>query len=764
MSGAPPGWVWLDSEVVANQYVELRLLVELSDYLDNSFLRISAVTNFVAYVNDELVGTGQFSDFPEQKTFSEFDVAGKLQPGENVLCILAHYCGVDTHSYLPGQPGIWFELAVGNDRFVSSDKCLMRLSSAYKQHGQTKISCQMGFVFEYDASRDDGWRTLEFIPGDDWRNAVKVCGLNTPVPRPLKQCVMQAPTPFDITAQGVLKREESEAGCTVAELMLTDYLSVRRGNKLFGLEQADRGPVSIPVEASAGADGFYLVIDMAREECGFITLELDTAAGTVVDVAVGEHLADLRVRASVDGKINYASRYITAGGRQSFSHCLNRYSGRYLQLHFTNISAPVTVIYAGLIPFEYPLNMAGRFSCPDSLSNRIYDVACRTLHLCIHEHYEDTPWREQALYANDSRNQALTGYYTFGEYDVPRVSFAMLAETFRQDGFQELCAPMKFDFSIPSFTLVWFMEVWDHLLYSGAVAASQKLLPAISSALEVYAANLVDDLLPCPQGIEYWQFYDWSYGLNGVETPPWKKDGLTGVRFDAPLNLYYINALRSAARIFEFCGDKVAAEKYQEQAKRTAVEVKHVFRDQETGLYRTFVGDLAIENHFAELTQSLAILTGVADQAEASLLQDRLICPENGMIATTLSQSLYKFEAILAGREQYAKEVFAGISRDWGSMLYAGATSFWETLQGQADFQYAGSLCHGWSAIPAYMFHRYILGVSPLEPGFTSFQASPMLSVMDSATGSIPTPYGPIAVSWSKFYVNFIKELLSAKT
>lgn len=35
----------------------------------------------------------------------------------------------------------------------------------------------------------------------------------------------------------------------------------------------------------------------------------------------------------------------------------------------------------------------------------------------MHEHYEDYPWREQALYAFDSRNQALYGYYAFGNYD-----------------------------------------------------------------------------------------------------------------------------------------------------------------------------------------------------------------------------------------------------------------------------------------------------------------------------------------------------------
>jgi hypothetical protein len=41
-------------------------------------------------------------------------------------------------------------------------------------------------------------------------------------------------------------------------------------------------------------------------------------------------------------------------------------------------------------------------------------------------------------------------------------------------------------------------------------------------------------------------------------------------------------------------------------------------------------------------------------------------------------------------------------------MLKEGATSFWETLLGAADFGGAGSLCHGWTAIPVYMFDQLL--------------------------------------------------------
>ena len=42
----------------------------------------------------------------------------------------------------------------------------------------------------------------------------------------------------------------------------------------------------------------------------------------------------------------------------------------------------------------------------------------------------------------------------------------------------------------------------------------------------------------------------------------------------------------------------------------------------------------------------------------------------------------------------------------WGGMLRNGATTFFETEKGASDFAYAGSLCHGWSAVPVYVYRK----------------------------------------------------------
>ena len=75
----------------------------------------------------------------------------------------------------------------------------------------------------------------------------------------------------------------------------------------------------------------------------------------------------------------------------------------------------------------------------------------------------------------------------------------------------------------------------------------------------------------------------------------------------------------------------------------------------------------------------------------------------------TLSHSIFKYEALLQDPEHYASLVFRTVAEDYGFMLRRGATSFWETVEGADAFSKAGSLCHGWSAVPAYLYLKYIV-------------------------------------------------------
>ena len=65
----------------------------------------------------------------------------------------------------------------------------------------------------------------------------------------------------------------------------------------------------------------------------------------------------------------------------------------------------------------------------------------------------------------------------------------------------------------------------------------------------------------------------------------------------------------------------------------------------------------------------------------------------------------FVYDALLLFGGKYREYILQEIRETYGNMLQAGATTFWETEKGEADFGGAGSLCHGWSAIPVYYLH-----------------------------------------------------------
>lgn len=748
-------WIWLPQEAEkVNQYVEFRHEFTLEE-IDNtcSKLYISVDTEYAVWLNGVFVNCGQYDDYPDKKVYDILSVGALLKPGKNVLSILAYYQGENSFQYIKGLPRLIYSIEVGQFHISSGNTTFSRESQGYKCGSVDKITSQLSFSYEYTAVSNDGWLLENYQMESDWKAAALVPTLNQLgrgcFERPIKKLNIKARVQTRIITQGVFIRVPGE-GKTIAQQMQTDFLSHKPQDKIFVDYTQSTLPshdgIHINTSKIGNGQGLYVVIDLGREEAGLFELSIDADKDTILDIAYGEHLDDLRVRSAIGGR-NFAARYICSQGPQEFTHYFKRIAGRYVQLHVSNIKEKFILYYAGVRPMEYPVEIKGDFHCPDHLFNKIHDISIRTLHLCMHEHYEDTPWREQALYGMDSRMQALCGYYCFGEYDFPISSFELLGNSLGDDGFIEICAPTEFFVTIPSFSMAWIMELGDYLLFSGKVEHLKALLPKVKKMLDSYLGDLDDDLMLTPDGKRYWNFYEWADGLDNCEALEGENYKGIGTRFDAPLNLFLCLALEAAQRIAEACGDLKAAKEYGVYAERIRKVFHKLFWDDKASCYKTYSGE-GCPNHYSELVQALAISSGACPEAVAPIVREKLAQEDNNLVKATLSYSLYKYQALMGEPLKYGKVVFDSIAKDWGYMLYNGATSFWETIKGADDFDNAGSLSHGWSATPIYFFYAYILGVKPLEPGFKTFKVEPAYGVLNTAEGKVPTPFGDINVSW----------------
>ena len=99
----------------------------------------------------------------------------------------------------------------------------------------------------------------------------------------------------------------------------------------------------------------------------------------------------------------------------------------------------------------------------------------------------------------------------------------------------------------------------------------------------------------------------------------------------------------------------------------------------------------------------MALLAGLGDdRVENALKHDSTLTP------ATLSTMGFVYDALLERNANNKEFILNDIRLKYKSMLDQGATTFWETLEGQAAFDNAGSLCHGWSALPVYYYHRLL--------------------------------------------------------
>ena len=736
-------WIW-PSELgrPVNTYLEFRHVLNIVETPDeHTKLLLAADTAYVVAVNGTFVDRGRFPDVPPERLFDSLEIGHALKRGRNELIIGLYVKGANFSQYLPGDPGLVFAVVGEGISAGSGLRTTWRLPGNYRSGELPRISNQLGFSFEYDASRlnKEPWSK---IARGDLGPAASAMKLSA---RPIPNSDVLPAIKTTVVAQGLLVGTK-RVPASPSQAMQQDGMAARGLVELFGDAALPALPSNAGLSLEAGcleADGFYVVVDLGREETGFVALDIETDVGVVVDIGHGEHLEDLRVRTWVGGR-NFASRYTCRDGRQRFVHGYKRMAGRYIQLNVRGVRSRFILRETGLHPALYPIEQRGQFSASDRRLDAIFATSVRTLRLCMHEHYEDCPWREQALYANDARNQALAGYYAFGEGAFPAASLTLLGRGLKPDGWLEMCMPASIQITIPSFTFCWILAVDDHWMYRADRRFAKRMMPIVKAIFAVREKEMARGLLPCTTGQRYWQFYEWVPGLDGRKR---LDHGI--VRFDALLNLFFVLALRAGARLASVCGLKEDAAHWEKLAKGLCPLIHETFWRPEMGAYVSDVGDQAFDR-FYELVQAMALNAGIVPASRTAATLRKKLGGKSDWVETTLSQSLYKYEALLSGSAADQRTAIDSMNTEWDAMLSQGATSFWEMRDGAPAFGGAGSLCHGWSAIPAYLYGAHVLGVRPVEPGFKVFCVDPVASGLDAASGTVATPHGIIEVAWRR--------------
>ena len=592
-------------------------------------LNISCDSDYTLFINDEYVASNQYGDFEHYKIYDEIDITSFLTRKENELKFLVYYCGIDTQRYKKASAGLIYEVICNDKVFAYSSKETLSRLSPAYVSGKMK---RISSQLGFSFSYDATKET-----NDGYSASIEVNKKTSFFPRPI------------------------------------DKLKVLPRKKVKDIKQISNS---------------HYLIDLGQEVVGLAQLDFYSSIEQNIEVAYGESLDSGTVRKIIADR-NFSFEYKAKKGHNIFTNHMLRIAGRYLEV-FTQ--APIEINYIGILPQIYEVKELP-YQTENKLDSDIYSICVNTLKLCMLEHYVDTPWREQCLYAFDSRNQMLCGYYCFESQnkDYARANLKLIAQDKRKDNLLSICYPCGTELAIPSFSLYYILAVKEYTAYTNDTSLAKEVMPKMKSILDEFLNNMQNGLICKMIGPNMWNFYDWSDYLDG-----WGEKNEKS-RPDLVINCLFVLALDAYNDICTRLNEKT----YRQ-------EISNSIRERINEEFLTSKNIYTLHNgqeQFTSLGNSLAVLAKVPSKEISNIICEKI--SQSELISSSLSMNIWKYDALMSvDTEKYKDYILTEIRTNYKKMLEADSTTVWETINGSVDFDNAGSLCHGWSAIPIYIYNK----------------------------------------------------------
>jgi len=413
---------------------------------------------------------------------------------------------------------------------------------------------------------------------------------------------------------------------------------------------------------------------------------------------------------------------------------------------------------------------SGSFASSDPLLNRIWaasvktaqdmlvpgpltvDASGRPCAIAVQTAIIDGVVRDRCPYVGDEAVIDRTLDASTPDWDTQRSMLLWFAHAQHGDGAIPASPIYGGSLVLFDYNAYWVQALETYVLYSGDATLAREVWPNLVRLIDVfYPARarpdglLVDDLGPS----------DYAY----IRRPG------TVVAY---YNAQYVLALRQAAQLARWLGETGAASRWSTRADDVASACDAAFWDAGAGAYSDTTNDPATHPQDGN---AFAVLSGVATHQQALSALAYLAGHDwrgygNTIVDTDAwdgpawgwqaSERVYPFMSYfeLVARFELGLDssAFDLIRREWGYMVENGPGTMWETIgpYGGPPTDQHPSYDSGWSSGAAPALTQYVLGVEPTSPGFATFTVTPHPNDLTWAEGDVPTPHGPIHVSWRR--------------
>ena len=737
----PGHWIWHRRHLrSSNCFVCFRKTFNITSIDDVTGARLlaSAQAIYRIYVNGVEIGFGPDPSVSEVAFYDKYHVARHLRKGRNCIAALAYTYGPGPQGVLLQRGGagrFYFSLQVdrGNAKplTIASDSSTRCLIAPQYRRDTASISWHLGEYKEVVDLRKSlmGWEKPSYRD-QSWAKAYELCAVTEGAE--VEMLPREIPR---FTSRTILPRNAYSIGFGhTYDCGKDPYWEIVGAERLIqgagGVTTSGDAPLPEAVEdcivrpLATGGDP-TLVVDLGRLANGRLHVELEAEAGAQVRIGYGESL-----------NVTYVDTYTTRKGTNHISPYGRRHA-RYLFLTFSNVRKPIRVHDVHFDHITYPVKRTGTFVSSDPILDRIHEVSADTAELCMHDHFEDCPWREQTLYTGDVHVEGLVAATMFGDTKLARKCLRDLARTQREDGAIAPSGP-RWDKKVLLIDYVahYCLALRNYVLYSGDMKLGADLYGSMRRAIDYYMRQINIRGLIEPRIVPGREacFIDWYEGERPLENPV--------------LHALVIGACDAASQLSSWLGKDVDMRAYRRHAQKLRKATNHWFFDTRRGVYRDARrGDRP--NTVSTRTNAIMAMYGRPTRPVARNIV-RFIRKE-GVTGLPKTPYFNFFVGCALGQMRSTTDLLALLRSYWGQMLERGAVSWWEIFDpteppGKLPDK-LWSQCHAWSAGPGHLLPTYVLGVAPLEPCWKTIAFRGDLGDLDLAEGRIPTPLGTIEVS-----------------
>jgi len=235
---------------------------------------------------------------------------------------------------------------------------------------------------------------------------------------------------------------------------------------------------------------------------------------------------------------------------------------------------------------------------------------------------------------------------------------------------------------------------------------------------------------------------DWPQkgGFGGVRG---EEDEYEYVPLNTVVNACHYRSLVLMAKIASALNKTRDAEFFEKRAHLVKDSFNNKLLDNDKGIYVDGEGSEHSSLHANIFPLALGLVPEKNIKKVTEYIKSRgMVCSPYG--GNYLLKSLYA-----AGESEYALNLLISTSeRSWGYWIYhLGSTMTLEAW----DKKYKTNLAwnHPWGAAPAYIITRKLMGIEPLEPGYSKIRIKPQPGSLETAEIKHPTIRGDVIVSFN---------------